>query len=211
MPPVEHFVPRFAAEPPQQELPSGARAKQLAESFLLSVGTMGTEGSDLGDVGGIVWYPERTWYGRTYVPATASTANGYEIYGYLRFLSGDGTGALTELAAAVDFTDETAARNPLWTLDLCDEVIGSWRGEGGDSASMTLVWGRALVAGGATVTAELGEVTVDQCALVQDRFTLIAPDDYRGDLLEVHLYSSGGGELARESLYDAGDEDDADD
>ena len=171
---------------------------------------MDTESADLGNTGGLVWYPDRSWHGRTYVPCTASTSNGFEVYGYLRLLSGAALDT-AELAAWVDFADETAQRNPLWTLDLCDEVIGSWRGEDGQSASMTLVWGRALVSGGAVVTAELSDLVVDQCTLVQDRFALIAPDDYRGELLDIKLYSSGGGELARESLYDADDDEDAKD
>jgi hypothetical protein len=66
---------------------------------------------------------------------------------------------------------------------------------------MTLVWGRAIVAGGAVATAELGDLTVDECALSAERFTLIAPDDLDGRLLEVRLYSATGDELARESLY----------
>ena len=56
--------------------------------------------------------------------------------------------------------------------------------------------------GGKVATAELAGVTVDQCPLEQERFTLIAPDDYRHDLLEVRLWDRGGRELARESLYE---------
>ncbi len=78
---------------------------------------------------------------------------------------------------------------------------------------MTLVWGRPLVSGGRIVTAELADLAVDQCELVEDRFTLIAPDDYRGDLLEIKLFDVRGRELARESLYagDDGEGDDAED
>jgi hypothetical protein len=72
---------------------------------------------------------------------------------------------------------------------------------------MTLVWGRALVTGGAVATAELGEQTVDQCTLVGDCFTLLAPDDFAGALLEVRLYTQAGEEIARESLYDDSDDD----
>jgi hypothetical protein len=64
------------------------------------------------------------------------------------------------------------------------------------------VWGRALVPGGAVVTAELADLAVDQCTLDEDRFTLIAPDDYRGDFLEIKLFSQRGDELATESLYE---------
>ena len=37
---------------------------------------------------------------------------------------------------------------------------------------------------------------------MDNRFTLIAPDNYKGDLMEIHLWDSRGAELARESLYD---------
>jgi hypothetical protein len=36
---------------------------------------------------------------------------------------------------------------------------------------------------------------------VGERFTIIAPDDYRHDLLEIALFDARGRELARESLY----------
>jgi hypothetical protein len=112
----------------------------------------------------------------------------------------------SDLAAQVDFTDETAQRNPDWRMDLCDEVIGSWRGQSGAVAAMTLVWGRPLVSGGRIATAELAGLAVDQCVLIDERFTLIAPDDYRHDLLEIKLFGRRGQELARESLY-AGEDD----
>jgi hypothetical protein len=72
----------------------------------------------------------------------------------------------------------------------------------GNVAAMTLVWGSPLVAGGAIVTAELADLAVDQCALVEERFTLIAPDDYRGDTLDVKLWDARGDRLASESLYE---------
>ncbi len=68
---------------------------------------------------------------------------------------------------------------------------------------MTLVWGHPLVPGGRVVTAELAGLAVDQCELIDERFTLIAPDDYRQDLLEIRLFGSKNQELARESLYAA--------
>jgi hypothetical protein len=81
-------------------------------------------------------------------------------------------------------------------------VVGGWRGEGGRVAAMTLVWGVPLVRGGATATAELAGLTVDQCTLLENRFALLAPDDYREDYLEVALYDSHADEIARESLYE---------
>ena len=62
------------------------------------------------------------------------------------------------------------------------------------------------------VTAELANLAVDQCNLVDERFTLIAPDNYRGDFLEVKLWGKRGDELAVESLYvDDEDEDEDED
>jgi hypothetical protein len=72
---------------------------------------------------------------------------------------------------------------------------------------MTLIWGIPLIPGGAVVTAELANLAVDQCELLEERFTLIAPDNFRGDFIEVKLFSKRGDELARESLY-VDDEDD---
>jgi hypothetical protein len=55
----------------------------------------------------------------------------------------------------------------------------------------------------------LANLAVDQCELVEERFTLIAPDNYRSDFLEVKLWSKGGDELAVESLYVEDEEDSA--
>jgi hypothetical protein len=92
-------------------------------------------------------------------------------------------------------------------MDLTEEVVGGWRGEPGKVAAMTLVWGRPLIDGGAVVTAELARLTVDQCAIADERFTLLAPDAYREDYLEVALYDAKGNQLARESLYEDDGED----
>jgi hypothetical protein len=74
---------------------------------------------------------------------------------------------------------------------------------------MTLVWGVPMIPGGAIVTAELANLAVDQCELVEERFTLIAPDDYRHDLLEIALFDARGRELTRESLYSDDEEEEA--
>ena len=206
MAPEQRFVPRFAAEPPQERLPNGRWEERLTQELLGAALTLEAEQADLGEPGRIVWYPDRTWHGRTYVPATARTSGGFELFGYVRFLPADEDGEPREFVASVDFTEETAERNPDWRLDLCEEVIGRWRGAAGAHAAMTLIWGHPLVSGGATVTAELAGLAVDQCELVEERFTLIAPDDYHGDLLEVKLFDSKRRELASESLYAGEDE-----
>lgn len=205
MPPEERFVPRFAAEPSQEDLPYGRWADRLSTEFLAACLGLDTDGVQLGEPDDIRWYPDRTWHGRTYVPGTSITANGYELFGYVRFIPADEDGEQSDFSAHVDFTEETAERNPDWKLDLCDEVIGAWRGDSGAMAAMTLIWGRPLIPDGQIVTAELADLAVDQCELTEERFTLIAPDDYRHDLLEIKLFGAKGRELARESLY-AGDE-----
>ena len=55
---------------------------------------------------------------------------------------------------------------------------------------------------GVVVGGDQREAAVDECALEDGRFTLLAPDDYAGALLEVRLYDDAAVELARESLYD---------
>jgi hypothetical protein len=209
MPPEERFLPRFAAEPPQEQLPYGRWAERLSEEFLSASSGMEGQPQDLGEPGDLVWYPDRSWHGRTYVPATSITSTGYELFGYVRFLSAIGEEEPSDFSAHVDFTEETAERNPDWRMDLCEEVIGAWRGHSGAVASMTLVWGHPLLPGGRVVTAELAGLAVDQCELIDERFTLIAPDDYRQDLLEIKLFGAKGQELARESLYAADDGEEA--
>ncbi|HST55555.1 MAG TPA: hypothetical protein VLJ42_06630 [Solirubrobacteraceae bacterium] len=206
MAPEVRFVPRFAAEPPQEGLPYGRWAERLQDEFLSACKALDGEGEDLGEPGEIAWYPDRTWHGRTYVPGTTITSTGFELFGYVRFVPAIDGGEPSDFSARVDFTGETAEQNPDWRLDLCDEVIGGWRGEAGAVAAMTLVWGRPLISGGRIVTAELAELAVDQCELLEERFTLIAPDDYRHDLLEIKLFSGKGEELARESLYEGEDD-----
>jgi hypothetical protein len=206
--PAERFVTTFAAEPPQEALPYGRWADTLAEHFLTACRELDTEGADLGEAGAIAWFPDRGWGGRTYVPGVARTTTGYELFGYVSFTEGGGGPAA--FAAFADFTSETAESNPDWTLDLGDAVVGQWRGEHGHRADMTLVWGVPMVTGGEIVTAELADLTVDQCRVLEQRFTLLAPDNYRSDYLEIKLWDGRGRELAAESLYVEDEDEDED-
>ncbi len=200
MPPTDRFVISFAAEPPQEPLPYGRWGDTLAGHFHAAVRKIDTEGEDIGEVDtDISWFPDRSYGGRTYIPAVARTAGGYELFGYVSFAESEQ--GPSDFETSVDFTAEVAESNPDWKLDLNDEVIGIWRGEQGKTADITLVWGVPLVPGGALVTAELANLAVDQSELVEDRFTLIAPDNYRSDYLEIKLWSRGGDSLASESLY----------
>jgi hypothetical protein len=207
MAPTDRFVPRFAAEPPQEGTPYGRWAHRLSDAFYRACDEVDADGEDLGEPGEITFYPDRTYAGRTYVPATAPTSTGLELFGHVSFAPAAEGDEPSDIAATADFTAETAERNPDWSLDLSDDVIATWRGEEGRVAQVTLVYGRPLRGAGAIVTAELADLAVDQCTLVEDRFTLIAPDDYRADTLEVKLFDTRGREVASESLYEDDGED----
>jgi len=193
------------AEPPQEGLPYGRWSDALAAHFLAAAARIDAEDEDLGDARDIAWFPQRTWSGRTYVPAAAATTTGYELFGYVSFTRAADSDEPRDFHAVADYTDETAEANPDWTLDLSDQEIGAWRGPEGRRGDITLVWGVALKQNGAIVTAELGPTTTDQCELVEDRFTLVSLDNYTGDYIEVKLWGRGGGELASESLYEEDD------
>jgi hypothetical protein len=214
MPPTDRFVPSFAAEPPQETLPNGRWAETLSEQFLAAVAAIDSDGEELGEPGPVQWFPDRTYAGRTYVPGAARTPVGFELFGFVSFTGGEGVEP-ADFYARADFTSETAEENPAWNLDLSDEVIAVWRGADGHRADMTLVWGVALIRGGAIVTAELANLAVDQCVIQEERFTLIAPDNYLGDYIDVKMWGKRGNLVATESLYveddDAEDAEDAED
>src|SRR2546421_3818366 len=134
MPPTDRFVISFAAEPPQEALPYGRWADTLREYFMAACGEIQSDGEELGDPGEIRWFPDRTYSGRTYVPAVARTTGGYELFGFVSFHEGPQGPSAFE--ASVDFTAELAEANPEWKLDLNDDVIGTWRGEAGKTADM---------------------------------------------------------------------------
>ena len=126
----------YAAEPPQEPLPYGRWAEALAEHFAKAAEA---------EIGEITWFPERSFGGRTYVPATAPSDEG-EVFGYVSYTREHEGAQASDLEAVADYTDETAADNPDWTLDLSDQEIGHWRGPQGRRGVITLVWGVALVA-----------------------------------------------------------------
>jgi hypothetical protein len=210
MPPESRAVCRFAAEPPQSPLPYGDWAGTLQAEFLAACLRVDTSDADhdvdLGEAGDVRWFPDRTWAGRTYVPASTRTSTGVELFGYVSFAPGDSEHEPSDFAAWADYTEDTAEEHPEWRMDVSEEVVGGWRGEGGEVAAMTLVWGVPLVDGSAIATAELGDITVDQCAVDDRRFTLLAPDAYREAYLDIALWDKRGDRLARESLYEDDDD-----
>src|SRR5256885_11037530 len=127
MPPVERPTPRYIAEPPRESPPYGRWAEALSNHFLEACRRVEPEDEEIGDPGQITWFPDRTYGGRTYVPATSSTSNGFELFGYVSFHRDHEGAEARDFEAYADYTDETAEANPDWSLDLSDDVIGSWR------------------------------------------------------------------------------------
>ena len=205
-PPVPRPIPRFIADASDEALPYGRWAQRLREVFAKACEPHLSEAG--GPPGEVTWFPERAWGGRVYVPAIAPVEGAEapsEYFGCVSFVRPE-KGEPGDFEAAADFTDVTAEDNPDWEIDLNEEVIGSWRGEGKRRGEVTLVWGTPLVRGAEAVTAELDGDVVDQAPVADERFTLVAVDAVKGfpdDLyLEVKLWTNRGAELASESLYD---------
>lgn len=216
-PPVARPFPRFIADAPQEGEPYGRWAERLAESFAGACAPLASEAGSPLSTESLRWFPERAWGGRVYVPVvgraaepTAAAGEGdavlAEYFGWVSFERPD-EGEPQELRAKADFTDVTAEENPHWRIDLNDDVIGRWRADGGRGGDVTLVWGLPLVRGAAAASAELDGEVLDQAAVTDGRFTLVAVDAVEGfgdDLfLKVRLWDRSLREVASESLYEA--------
>jgi hypothetical protein len=201
-------IPRFIADTAQEGIPHGRFAERLAETFRAACTGLGELPDGVEPPGEIDWFPERTWGGRVWVPASAraeSEEGTLELFGHVSYAQPEGEPS--DFKAKADFTDILAEDNPDWRIDLNDDVIGRWRNENGRAGAVTLVWGRPLVRGAVAATAELEGETVDQEEISQDRFTLVALDALEGygdDIfMEVKLWSRRAQMLASESLYAA--------
>src|SRR3954451_11693921 len=120
MAPTDRPLPRFIAEPPHELEPYGRWGERLAEAFLAACAAV-DEAPEETRPGEIEWYPERSYGGRTYVPATAPAGEGLEFFGYVSFVrpeesgghsEGEKKGEAADFRAVADFTDETADQNP---------------------------------------------------------------------------------------------------
>jgi hypothetical protein len=222
MPPVPRPFPRFIADAPREGKPYGRWEDRLARELAAACEPLAAEAGAPLDPETLRWFPERTWGDRVYVPATGrageEAASGQpddaeqaagplalEYYGWVSF-ERSSEGEPAELRAHADFTDVTAEDNPDWRIDLSDEVIGSWRAEGDRGGDVTLVWGLPMVRGAVAATAELDGEVLDQAAVQDGRFTLVAVDAVRGfgdDLyVEIRLWDRTLREIATESLYE---------
>jgi hypothetical protein len=216
MPPIARPFPRFMADTAQEARPYGDWEQRLSSAFADACAKLADEAEATLDPETLRYFPERTWGGRTYIPvvgqAGEETGGLPEYYGYVFFQRGDG-GDPGELEAEADFTDITADQNPDWKVDLNDAIIGEWRADGGRGGDVTLIWGTPLVRGALAATAELEGEILDQAAVHEGRFTLLAVDAVHGfgdDLyLQIKLWDRRFKEVASESLYEAEvDEDD---
>jgi hypothetical protein len=210
VPPNPRPIPRFIADSTQEGIPHGRFAETLAAELRAACGRIEDlpEGVEAPAAEAIEWFPERAWGGRVWVPATARVEGPegtLELFGHVSYVLPEG-GEPEGFRAAADFTDVLAEDNPDWRIDLNDEVIGRWRGENGRAGKVTLVWGRPLVRGAVAASAELDLETVDQEAISNERFTLIALDALEGFgddvFMQVKLWAARARELASESLYD---------
>jgi hypothetical protein len=206
MPPVRRPIPRFIADASAEGLPYGRWGQRLRDEFAKACEPHIAEAG--GPPGEVTWFPERGWGGRIYVPAVApvdGAAEPSEYFGFVSFARPP-EGEAGGFEARADFTDVTADQNPDWLIDLNDEVIGSWNGEGARGGDVTLVWGTPLVRGATAATAELEAEVVDQTPVSDERFTLLAVDAVKGFpdelYLEVKLWSAQMQQLAGESLYE---------
>lgn len=217
MPPNPRPIPQFIADNSQEGVPHGRFAETLAAAFRAACEKVDDLPEDFTAPEEIVWFPERTWGGRVWVPATARAESGagpIELFGHVSYLQPE-EGDPTDLKATADFTDVFAEDNPDWKIDLNDDVIGTWRGEQGMGGDITLIWGRPLIQGAVAATVQIETETVDQDPTYQGRFTLIALDaltGYGDDLFcDVKLWSKRAQELASETLYDVGEDYDEED
>jgi hypothetical protein len=220
MPPLARPFPRFISDSAQESRPYGRWQERLNDAFAEACAALEEEAGTALNPESPRFYPERTWGGRTYVPAVGQGLDRVdgvapEFFGHISFLR-EPDGEPGELTATADFTDVTAAENPDWQVDLNDDVVGEWRADGGRGGDVTLIWGTPLVRGAIAATAEIEGDVVDQAAVNEGRFTLMAVDAVHGFgdelFLTVKLWDRRLRVIASESLYaeDDGAEDSED-
>jgi hypothetical protein len=212
VPPVARPIPRFIADSAQEGLPYGRWAERLTEKFGEVCEPMASEAGAPLDPESVLFFPERRWGNRHYVPITGRSPGEddeegpVEFFGHVSFVRPSEEDEPTDLVATADFTDVVADDNPDWKIDLNEDVIGAWRSDAGRGGDITLIWGIPLVRGAIAATAELGPDVLDQTPLQEGRFTMIAVDAVKGfgdDLfLEIRMWDRRLNEIASESLYE---------
>jgi hypothetical protein len=201
-------IPRFIADSTQEGIPHGRFAESLAAPFRSACDGLGDLPDGVSADGELEWFPERAWGGRVWVPCSTRAEGpegAIELFGHVSYVQPE-QGDPGDFQAKADFTNVLAEDNEDWKIDLNDDVIGRWRGENGRAGAVALVWGRPILQGAVAATAELDLETVDQEAISNSRFTLIALDALEGYgdeiFMQIKLWSNRAKELASESLYD---------
>ena len=221
-PPTARPFPRFVADAAQEGAVGGRFAERLTAEFATACGPLAEAAGSPLNPESIRWFPDRTWGGRVYLPATARAQEPsvpadaptgtepvlVEYFGWVSFVR-PAEGEPVDFRAMADFTDVTAEDNPDWQVDLSDDVIGAWRSEAARGGDVTLVWGLPMVRGAVAATAELDGEVLDQAPVSDGRFTLVAVDAVHGfgdDVyLTVKLWDRRLGLVASESLYADGE------
>lgn len=211
MPPIARPFPRFIADTAQDSRPYGDWEARLREAFAAECRSLAEEAGGGLNQDSLRFFPERTWGERTFIPVTGRAAGDtvVEYFGHVSFARAP-EGEVGELEVEADFTDVVADDNPDWEVDLNDDVIGDWKTDGGRGGEVTLIWGTPLVRGAVAVTAELDGEVVDQSAVNEGRFSLVAVDAVSGFgdelFLEIRLWDRKLRPLATESLYEPDEE-----
>ena len=213
MPPVERFVCRFAAEPPQEALPHGDWAqtpagrvpRRLPAHRQPRARSSARRASCAGS-------PTARWNGRTYVPVTARTTTDLELFGYVSFVPGDPERGRRR-ADGLRGDRRLHRRDGRAQPGLADRRLRGGRRRlarrGRPQRGHDARVGRAAARARASWPPPSSPASPSTSARsLDDRFTLIAPDDYRGDFLDVKLWDADGRELASESLYVDDDDED---
>jgi len=218
-PPTPRPFPRFIADASQEGVIQGRFAERLTEEFAKACAPLAADAGSPLDPGTIRWFPDRSWGGRVYLPATARAKEAsvpadspegsepvlVEYFGWVSYVRSDDEDP-SDLKASADFTDVTAEDNPEWQVDLSDDVIGTWTSEASRGGDVTLIWGLPMVRGAVAATAELDGEVIDQSPVQGGDFTLVAVDAVHGfgddAYLTVKLWNRRLAEVASESLYD---------
>src|SRR4051794_13704073 len=106
MPPLPRPFPRFIADSPQEGNPYGRWEERLGDEFAKACAEHADEAGAPLDPETVKWFPERTWGGRAYVPATGGGVEGedggpIEYFGWVSFERPD-EGEPSDLASKAD-------------------------------------------------------------------------------------------------------------
>ena len=176
MPPVRQPFPRFIADAAREGRPYGRWEERLREEFAKACGPLADEAGSALDPMTVKWFPDRSWGGRVYVPASGRAAQAVkyeageevlaEFYGWVSFAAGDDDSEPSDLRAKVDFTDVTAELDgeaidqaPVSDGRFTIVAVDAVHGFGDDLYLEIKLWGRnvALVASESLYAADEGE------------------------------------------------------